>query len=94
MAIRAACRKPWSRRTCQAVAAAHAAQTGQLLLTLLVMASATISTYTLISINLFATHTLGLSTAVGFGAVVVGGATGMLQSHRLAGSATGWDASP
>jgi MHS family citrate/tricarballylate:H+ symporter-like MFS transporter len=50
------------------------AQIGPALLTLLAMASATITTYVLININLFATHTLGLSQAQAFGAVVIGGA--------------------
>ncbi|HSS15335.1 MAG TPA: MFS transporter, partial [Rhizomicrobium sp.] len=46
------------------------------LLNLLVIASATITTYVLISINIFATHTLGMSTAQAFGAVVIGGGIG------------------
>lgn len=53
-------------------------QIGLALLTLLVMASATIATYTLIGINLFATHTLGLRPAQAFGAVVIGGGMGMI----------------
>jgi MHS family citrate/tricarballylate:H+ symporter-like MFS transporter len=48
------------------------------LLTIVMLASATIATYTLIYINLFATHTLGLSTAVGFGALLVGGGCGII----------------
>jgi MFS family permease len=55
-----------------------AAQIGLALLTLLVMASATITTYVLIGINLFATHTLGLTAAQGFGAVVIGGLMGVI----------------
>ncbi|HEX4635402.1 MAG TPA: MFS transporter [Rhizomicrobium sp.] len=54
------------------------AQVGLALLTLLVLASATISTYALININLFATHTLGFSPAQAFGAVVIGGAMGVI----------------
>ncbi|MEO8301660.1 MAG: MFS transporter [Rhizomicrobium sp.] len=54
------------------------AQIRLLLLTLFVLASGTIATYALISINLFATHTLGLSSAQAFGAVVIGGACGVI----------------
>lgn len=54
------------------------AQVGLALLTLVVMASATISTYVLININLFATHTLGMSPAQAFGGVVIGGLTGTI----------------
>ena len=54
------------------------AQIGLVLLTLMVLASATITTYVLISINIFATHTLGLSPAQAFGAVVIGGACGVI----------------
>lgn len=54
------------------------AQGGIALLTLLVMASATITTYVLIGINLFATHTLGFTPARAFGAVVIGGFVGMV----------------
>lgn len=54
------------------------AQVSMALLTLVVMASATVTTYVLININLFATHTLGLSSAQAFGAVVIGGLTGMI----------------
>jgi MFS family permease len=53
-------------------------QMGKALLTLLVLACATISTYVLIGINIFATHTLGLSTAQAFGAVVIGGSMGVV----------------
>jgi MFS family permease len=55
-----------------------AAQVGTALLTLMVLASATIATYALISINIFATHTLGLTPAQAFGAVVIGGGCGMI----------------
>jgi len=48
------------------------------LLTLLVLASGTIATYVLISINLFATTILGLSQAQAFGAVIIGGGCGMI----------------
>jgi MHS family citrate/tricarballylate:H+ symporter-like MFS transporter len=54
------------------------AQIGLALATLLAMASATITTYVLITINIFATHTLGLSPAQGFGAVIVGGGVGVI----------------
>jgi MFS family permease len=57
-----------------------AAQVGSALLTLMVLASATISTYVLISINIFATHTLGMSPAQAFGAVVIGGGCGAIAS--------------
>lgn len=52
------------------------AQVGPALLTLMTLASATITTYVLITINSFATHTLKLSAAVGYGAVVIGGLVG------------------
>ena len=55
-----------------------AAQIGAGLLTLLVMASATITTYVLININLFATRTLGFSPAQAFGAVVIGSLMGVI----------------
>jgi MFS family permease len=55
-----------------------AAQVGLALLTLIVLASATISTYALININLFATHTLGMTPAQAFGAVVIGGLMGVI----------------
>lgn len=55
-----------------------AAQIRMLLLTLFVLASATIATYALISINIFATHTLGLTAAQAFGAVVIGGGCGVI----------------
>jgi MFS family permease len=48
------------------------------LLTIVMLASATIATYTLLYINIFATHTLGLSPAVGFGALLIGGISGTL----------------
>jgi predicted MFS family arabinose efflux permease len=48
------------------------------LLTILMLAAATIATYTLLYINIFATHTLGLSPAVGFGALLIGGASGTI----------------
>jgi MHS family citrate/tricarballylate:H+ symporter-like MFS transporter len=57
-----------------------AAQIWLALLTLMVLASATIATYALISINIFATHTLGLTQAQAFGAVVIGGACGVIFS--------------
>jgi MFS family permease len=55
-------------------------QTSAALLTLMTLASATITTYVLISINLFATHTLGLTSAQGFGAVVIGGGIGAMSN--------------
>ncbi len=60
------------------------AQIGMALLTLLAMAAATITTYVLININLFAMHTLGMSPAQGYGAVVIGGLTGVI-SNSLGG---------
>ena len=48
------------------------------LLTLMTLASATISTYVLININLFATRSLGLSPAQAFGGVVIGGLMGVI----------------
>jgi MHS family citrate/tricarballylate:H+ symporter-like MFS transporter len=54
------------------------AQIGLALLALVMMASVTIATYALININLYATHTLGMSPARAFGAVVIGGLTGMV----------------
>ena len=48
------------------------------LLTMAMLAGATITTYTLNYMNIFATHTLGLATAPAFGAVVVGGTCGMI----------------
>ena len=48
------------------------------LLTMVMLASATIATYALLYVNIFATHTLGLSTATGFGALLVGGACGVI----------------
>jgi len=55
-----------------------AAQLSLGLLVLMVMASATITTYVLININLFATHTLGFTQAQAFGAVVIGGLMGVI----------------
>jgi MFS family permease len=52
------------------------AQIGAALLTLMTLASATITTYVLISINSFATHTLGIATKQAFVAVVIGGVVG------------------
>jgi MFS family permease len=57
-----------------------AAQIVLALLTLMVLASATIASYALININIFATHTLGLSPAQAFGAAVIGGACGVICS--------------
>lgn len=54
------------------------AQIGRAFLTLMALASATITTYVLISINTFATHTLGLTPAQGYGAAVIGGVTGTI----------------
>ena len=56
------------------------AQIRLVLLTILVLASGTIATYVLISINLFATTILGFSAAQTFGAVVIGGASGVISS--------------
>ena len=50
------------------------------LLTLMVLASATIASYVIISINIFATHTLGLTAAQASGGVVIGGACGVIFS--------------
>ena len=47
------------------------------LLTVAMLASATIATFTMNYLNLFATHTLGLTSAQAFGAVVVAGLCGM-----------------
>jgi MHS family citrate/tricarballylate:H+ symporter-like MFS transporter len=47
-------------------------------LTLLILASVTIATYTLININLYATHTLNFTQAQAFGGVVIGGFVGMI----------------
>src|SRR5439155_15112221 len=55
-----------------------AAQVWLGVLTLAMLASATVATYTLNYLNIFATHTLGLSPAKAFGAVVVGGTCGMI----------------
>jgi len=56
------------------------AQIGAALLTLMALASVTITTYVLITIGTFATHTLKLSPAVGFGAVVIGGLIGAFSN--------------
>lgn len=48
------------------------------LLAIAMLASATIATFTMTYMNIFATHTLGLSTAQAFGAVVVSGACGVI----------------
>ncbi|HET7083656.1 MAG TPA: MFS transporter [Rhizomicrobium sp.] len=54
------------------------AQIGLVLRTLLMIASATIATYALLGINLFATHTLGLSPAQASGGVIIGGVVGVI----------------
>src|SRR6185312_11130213 len=48
------------------------------LLTVVMLASATIATYTLNYMNIFATHTLGMSPAVAFGAILIGGSSGAI----------------
>jgi MFS family permease len=48
------------------------------LLTLMILASATITTYIVIGINIYATHTLGFTPAQGFGAVVIVGTIGTI----------------
>jgi MFS family permease len=48
------------------------------LLTIVMLASSTIATYTLLYINVFATHTLKLTPAVGFGALLIGGISGTI----------------
>jgi MFS family permease len=48
------------------------------LLTMAMLAGATIATYTLNYLNIFATHTLGLPPAQAFGAVAVAGTCGMI----------------
>lgn len=48
------------------------------LLTIAMLASATIATYTMNYMNIFATHTLGMPSAQAFGAVVVAGSCGVL----------------
>ncbi len=48
------------------------------LLTVAMLASATIATFVMTYLNIFATHTLGLSTAQAFGAVVVAGTCGVI----------------
>ena len=47
-------------------------------LTAVILASATIATYTLFYINIFATHTLGLTPTIGFGALLIGSASGVI----------------
>jgi MFS family permease len=54
------------------------AQVGMAVMMLFTLASATIATYALININLFATHTLGMLPAQAFGAVVIGGLIGTI----------------
>ncbi len=48
------------------------------LVTVVMLASATIATFVMQYLNIFATHTLGLSTAQAFGAVVVAGTCGVI----------------
>jgi MFS family permease len=48
------------------------------LLTIVMLASATIATYTLNYMNVYATHTLGMSPAVAFGAILAGGGSGVI----------------
>lgn len=48
------------------------------LLTIAMLASATIATFTMNYMNIFATHTLGLPSAQAFGAVVVSGICGVI----------------
>ena len=48
------------------------------LVTIAMLASATIATFVMTYLNVFATHTLGLSTAQAFGAVVVAGTCGVI----------------
>jgi MFS family permease len=47
-------------------------------LTIVMLASATIATYTLNYMNIFATHTLGMPPAVAFGAILAGGGSGAI----------------
>jgi MFS family permease len=47
-------------------------------LMIVMLASCTISVYTLNYMNIFATHTLGMSSAVAFGALMIGGGSGMI----------------
>ena len=47
-------------------------------ITLVMLASGTIATFVMTYLNIFATHMLGLSTALAFGAVVVAGTCGMI----------------
>ena len=54
------------------------AQLGLSLLMLAMAAAATITTYTLITLNIFATTTLGLTPTQAFGAVVIGGICGAI----------------
>jgi len=56
------------------------AQIGAALLTLMTLASATITTYVLITIATFATHTLNLSASVAFVATVIGGFLGAFSN--------------
>ncbi len=70
-------RNPGAQSGRQAVAAPTRAQVRLGLLTIAMLASATIATFTMNYLNLFATHTLGLSSAQAFGAVVVAGICGM-----------------
>ncbi len=46
--------------------------------TIAMLASATIATFTMNYMNIFATHTLGLSSSIAFGAVVVSGTCGVI----------------
>lgn len=50
------------------------------LLMLVMVAGATIATYTLNYLNIFATHTLGMSPALAFGAVAVAGTCGIISN--------------
>ena len=54
------------------------------LLTIVMLASATIATYTLNYMNVYATHTLGMSPAVAFGAILAGG--GVKRGHVFGAS--------
>ncbi|MEY4708100.1 MAG: hypothetical protein RJB58_1823 [Pseudomonadota bacterium] len=48
------------------------------LVTVSMLASATIATFTMTYMNIFATHTLGFTSALAFGAVVVSGSCGVI----------------
>ena len=48
------------------------------LVTVAMLASATIATFTMTYMNIFATHTLGFTSALAFGAVVVSGSCGVI----------------